>query len=92
MILFQTLRYLWTKVHRGGGVENSQAPVGMVLCARSPLLLDKDPTNCVQHTLQSPNIKLRASARQKTGESAKNSRPQRTSRDHGEWIKFSGRR
>ena len=43
MILFQTLRYLWTKVHRGGGVENSQAPVGMVLCARSPLPLAPAP-------------------------------------------------
>ena len=60
-------------------------PVGIssrgncVMCKVGPLkILDKDPTNCVQHTPPS-----------KRGDSAKNSGPERTSRDHGEWIKFS---
>ena len=78
-------------------MENTQAQLPWEWCyvqGQAPLLvlpapdLDKDLTNCVQYTLSAKPPRISA----KKKESAENSGPQRTSRDHGEWIKFSGRR
>ena len=97
--IFQAIRYLCRKVHREKRQEvwrigKPAAPVGMVLCARSPLPLFAPnwtkTSQTVSNTLcQAPQD---SSFGKKAAESAKNSRPERTSRDHVEWIKFGARR